>query len=96
MTNTVIDGGKLPGPQIGAIILGISQVPDGQNEARPLGDLRREAENCEKKKGHSLTILLHRRPTEDLRDYLRGLLQVKSKVTFCSNLTGTRVPSAGE
>lgn len=50
MTNTVIDGGKLPGPQIGAIILGISQVPDGQNEARPLGDSRREAENCEKKK----------------------------------------------
>lgn len=50
MTNTVIDGGKLPGPQIGAIILGISQVPDGQSEARPLGDLRREAENCGKKK----------------------------------------------
>lgn len=49
MTNTVIDGEKLPGPQIGAIILGISQVPDGQNEARPLGDLRREAENCGKK-----------------------------------------------
>lgn len=49
MTNTVIDGEKLPDPQIGAIILGISQVPDGQNEARPLGDLRREAENCEKR-----------------------------------------------
>lgn len=51
MTNTVIDGGgKLPGPQIGAIILGISQVPDGQSEARPLGDLRRVAENCGKNK----------------------------------------------
>lgn len=57
MTNTVIDGGKLPGPQIGAIILGISQVPDGQNEARPLGDLRREAENCEKKKRPLVTNL---------------------------------------
>lgn len=28
MTNTVIDREKLPGPQIGAIILGISQVQD--------------------------------------------------------------------
>lgn len=48
MTNVVIDGEKLPGPQIGAIILGISWVPDGQNQARPSGDLRRKAENCEK------------------------------------------------
>lgn len=57
MTNTVIDGEKLPGPQIGAIILGISQVPGGQNEARPLGDLRREAENCGENKRPLVTHL---------------------------------------
>lgn len=41
-------GEKLPSPQIGAIILGISREPDGQNQPRPSGDLRRKAENCEK------------------------------------------------
>lgn len=41
------------------------------------------------KKGHSLSILLRRQPAEDLWDYLRGLLQVKSEVTFCCNLAGT-------
>lgn len=66
-------GKSFPGPQIGAIIRGISQVLDRQNEARPLGDLRRKGENCEK--GPLVSILLRREPAENLQGYTRGLLQ---------------------